>query len=140
MVDSDLVRTLADLLEETGLAEIEYAKGDLRIRVARPVGHVIAAAAPAPAPVSVAEETVFQENQAGALTSPMVGTAYLAPDPASPPFVAVGSVVKEGDTVMIIEAMKVMNSITAHRPGTVQDILVASGQPVEFGQPLMVIA
>ena len=138
MVDSDLVRTLADLLEETGLAEIEYAKGDLRIRVARPVGPVVAAVAPAP--VAVAEETVFHEDQAGALTSPMVGTAYLAPDPASPPFVAVGSVVKEGDTVMIIEAMKVMNSITAHRPGTVQDILVASGQPVEFGQPLMVIA
>ncbi len=140
MVDSDLVRTLADLLEETGLAEIEYAKGDLRIRVARPMGPVIAAAAPVPAPTSVAEETAFQEDQAGALTSPMVGTAYLAPDPASPPFVAVGSVVKEGDTVMIIEAMKVMNTITAHRSGTVQDILVASGQPVEFGQPLMVIA
>jgi len=99
---------------------------------------VVAAAAPAPA--SVAEETAFQEDQAGALTSPMVGTAYLAPDPASPPFVAVGSVVKEDDTVMIIEAMKVMNMITAHRSGTVQDILVASGQPVEFGQTLMVIA
>jgi len=138
VIDSDLVRTLADLLEETGLAEIEYAKGDLRIRVARPLGPVVAAAAPAPA--SVAEETAFQEDQAGALTSPMVGTAYLAPDPASPPFVAVGSVVKEDDTVMIIEAMKVMNMITAHRSGTVQDILVASGQPVEFGQTLMVIA
>ncbi len=146
-LDSELVRELARLLEETGLGEIEYAAGDWRVRVARPAAPAPAPAAPAAAPPPAAAPGPAAAPPAArtaadgpeALKSPMVGTAYLGPDPDSPPFVAIGARVAEGETVMIVEAMKVMNTIPAHRSGTVRDIAVASGQPVEFGQVLMVI-
>ena len=139
-VDSELVHKLAKLLEETGLGEIEYATDTWRIRVARPVAPITALTAQAftAATPAVAEAEPVVDH-AGALKSPMVGTAYLAPDPQSQPFVSVGSNVVEGDTVMIIEAMKVMNTIAAHRSGVIKEIMVASGQPTEFGQVLMVI-
>ena len=143
-IDSKLIRTLAGLLEETGLGEIEYARGDWKIRVSRPVAAVSASVAPAPAPAPAAPAQASAAAQpaaddAAVLKSPMVGTAYLTPDPHSPAFVSVGSQISEGATVMIIEAMKVMNAIPAHRSGTVKEILVTAGQPIEFGQPLMVI-
>ncbi|MEP3113466.1 acetyl-CoA carboxylase biotin carboxyl carrier protein [Nisaea sp.] len=139
-IDSKLVRKLAALLEETGLGELEYAKDDWRIRVARPAVQQAAniVAAPTPAAVAPAADTASADI-AGAVTSPMVGTAYLGPDPDSAPFVSSGTRVAEGQTLMIIEAMKVMNPIPAPRAGTVKDILVQNGQPVEFGQPLFVI-
>lgn len=142
-VDSELIRKLAGLLEETGLGEIEYAKSDWKIRIARPVAAMVATPAAAPASTATAPqsspETKAAADTPAALKSPMVGTAYLAPDPQSPTFVSVGSSVAEGDSVMIIEAMKVMNAIPAHRSGTVREILVTSGQPVEYGQVVMVI-
>lgn len=144
-VDSDLIRELAGLLEETGLGEIEIARGDWKIRIARPVTQMAsvapqAAPTPAsqPAPAQTVEPTPTADGP-GTLKSPMVGTAYLTPDPQSPAFVTVGGRVNEGDTVMIIEAMKVMNAIPAHRSGIVREILVSGGQPIEFGQALMVI-
>ena len=143
-IDGELVRSLAALLEETGLSEIEYAVGERRIRVARNgagAAVVMAAAAALPAtsagaataPVSVAAEP------AGAVKSPMVGTAYLGPQPGAAPFIAVGDTVREGQTLFIIEAMKVMNQIPAPRAGRVAQILVADGMPVEFGQILAVL-
>ena len=141
-IDSELVRKLAALLEETGLGELEYAKGDWKIRLARPTpqqtASMVAASVPAQAPVASVADTAPSEI-IGAVTSPMVGTAYLGPDPTSAAFVSLGSKVAEGQTLMIIEAMKVMNPIPAPRAGTVKDILVQNGQPVEFGQPLFVI-
>src|SRR5262249_1461140 len=139
-VDGDLVRQLAALLEETGLTEIEYAVGERRIRVARsgavPTATVVAAApvaaSPAPAPAVLAEHP-------GAVKSPMVGTAYLAPQPGAPSFVRVGDVVAEGQVILIIEAMKVMNQIRSPRAGRVAEILVADGSPVEFGEVLMIL-
>lgn len=146
-VDSDLIRELAGLLEETGLGEIEIAKGDWKLRIARPVAQMAGVAAQAvPAPIAQAAPAAPQPAESapaadgpGTLKSPMVGTAYLTPDPQSPAFVTVGGRVNEGDTVMIIEAMKVMNAIPAHRSGVVKEILVSGGQPIEFGQALMVI-
>jgi acetyl-CoA carboxylase biotin carboxyl carrier protein len=138
-IDGELVRTLAALLDETGLSEIEYAVGERRIRVARNGGGAavtMVAAAPmaaGPAPVTVAVEP------AGAVKSPMVGTAYLGPQPGASPFVAVGDTVREGQTLFIIEAMKVMNQIPAPRAGRVTQILVVDGTPVEFGQILAVL-
>lgn len=139
-IDSKLVRKLAALLEETGLGELEYAKDDWRIRVARPAVQQAPSvvAAPAPAAVAPAADTA-PADIVGAVNSPMVGTAYLGPDPDTAPFVSVGTRVAEGQTLMIIEAMKVMNPIPAPRAGTVKDILVQNGQPIEFGQPLFVI-
>ncbi|MBM86526.1 MAG: acetyl-CoA carboxylase, biotin carboxyl carrier protein [Rhodospirillaceae bacterium] len=140
-VDSKLVRKLAKLLEETGLGELEYATDDWRIRVARPMPSVLGAAT-TPALTTTIMTPAANHPAAdlpGSLVSPMVGIAYLAPDPKSPPFVSIGSTVSEGETVMIIEAMKVMNTIPAHRSGTVAEILIESGQPVEFGQALLVI-
>jgi acetyl-CoA carboxylase biotin carboxyl carrier protein len=141
-VDSELVRKLASLLEETGLGEIEYATNDWKIRIAKPVAAVPATVVAPTAlgqsvPQSIAEAR--PTDSPAALKSPMVGTAYLTPDPQSPAFVSVGSHVTEGQTVMIIEAMKVMNAIPAHRSGTVGEILITGGQPIEFGQVLMVI-
>lgn len=141
-VDTDLVRELAAMLNDTGLSEIEVGDGERKIRVSRtmtavatqvaaPVAH---AAAPAAAPAVEVPAVA-----ANALKSPMVGTAYLTADPEAPPFVAVGQQVSAGDTVLIIEAMKVMNPIIAANAGTVTAIYVESGQPVEFDQPLMVI-
>jgi acetyl-CoA carboxylase biotin carboxyl carrier protein len=148
-VDTALVRELAELLAETGLSEIEVEDGDRRVRVARgggPAGPVHyaapAAAAPAPAPSAAPAapaEPAGSADLAGALTSPMVGTVYLAPEPGAANFVSVGDSVKEGQTLVIIEAMKVMNPIAADRAGTVKAILVENAQPVEFGQPLVVI-
>jgi len=136
-VDADLVRALAALLHETGLTEIEYAVGDRRIRVARDaVTYAVtppAAAAAAPAiPAAAAEPR-------GAVKSPMVGTAYLAPQPGAPPFVSVGDTVRDGQVLMLIEAMKVMNQIHAPSAGRVSQIVVADGSPVEYGQVLLVL-
>jgi acetyl-CoA carboxylase biotin carboxyl carrier protein len=140
-VDGELVRTLAALLQETGLTEIEYAVGERRIRVVRgspmaaPVTLAMAGAATAPA--ETAAPAVAEA--AGTVKAPMVGTAYLAPQPEAPPFIKVGDSVREGQTILIIEAMKVMNQIPAPRAGRVTQILVADGSPVEFGQPLLVL-
>jgi len=144
-VDTSLVRELAEMLGETGLTEIEVEDGDRKIRVSR--GGVAMAAAPAPqtapaapaAPASPAEAAAPEADTAGAMKSPMVGTVYLAPEPGASDFVKVGDSVKEGQTLLIVEAMKVMNPITADKAGTVKSILVENAQPVEFDQPLIVI-
>ena len=142
-IDGDLVRKLADLLRETGLSEIEFAEGEKRIRVTRPTAaQTVAVHAPvaaAAAPVVAAAPAAKPANHPGAVTSPMVGTAYAAPEPGSAPFVRVGDTVKAGQTVLIIEAMKVMNPIKAPRGGTVVEILISDSQPVEFGEVLMII-
>lgn len=148
-VDTALVRELAELLAETGLSEIEVEDGARKIRVARetvPPAAALAhhaapraAAAPAPAPAATSREQTAAPDVSGALTSPMVGTVYLAAEPDSPNFVSIGDTVKEGQTLVIIEAMKVMNPIAADKAGTVKAILVENAQPVEFGQPLVVI-
>ncbi|MDD9899737.1 MAG: acetyl-CoA carboxylase biotin carboxyl carrier protein [Alphaproteobacteria bacterium] len=140
-IDQDAVRRLAELLDETGLTEIEIAEGDRRVRVVKSVTVAPAAvAAPAVAPVAAAAPAAVDETPVDAVTSPMVGTAYLSPQPGAAPFVTKGASVQAGDTLMIIEAMKVMNPIKADKGGTVQDILVSDAQPVEFGQPLVVIS
>lgn len=139
-IDSDFIRKLADLLQETGLSEIEFQEGDKRLRISRPtVTQAFAAAAPVLAPAQPVADAASAAPPANALTSPMVGTAYLAPEPSAPPFVKVGDAVKEGQTVLIVEAMKVMNPIRAPRSGIVSQVLVTDGQPVEFGEPLLVI-
>ncbi len=144
-VDTKLVRELAELLNDTGLSEIEVEDGDRKIKVARTINAVasapVAVAAPAvaaAAPVTPAEAAA-PAVPANAVKSPMVGTAYLTPEPGAPAFVSVGDKVSAGDTLLIVEAMKVMNPITAANGGTVKAIFVESGQPVEFDQPLMVI-
>ncbi|HVA13331.1 MAG TPA: acetyl-CoA carboxylase biotin carboxyl carrier protein subunit [Stellaceae bacterium] len=138
-IDSELVRALAALLDETGLSEIEYAVGDKRVRVARGAAAGAAmAAAPALAATPVVATAVAAEP-AGAVKSPMVGTAYLGTQPGAPPFVAVGDTVREGQTMFIIEAMKVMNQIPAPRAGRVVQILVVDATPVEFGQMLAIL-
>ena len=132
--DAELIRALAALLTETGLTEIEYAVGDRRVRVARAV------AAPAPLAGSPAPSAaVGSIEHPGAVRAPIVGTAYLAAQPGAPPFVRLGDTIVEGQPLLIIEAMKVMNQIRAHRPGQVAQILVADAQPVEFGAVLMLI-
>jgi acetyl-CoA carboxylase biotin carboxyl carrier protein len=152
-IDTALVRELAELLNETGLTEIEVEDDDRKIRVSR---GAVAAAAPvyasapapavaAPAPAAAAPAPAEPAAPAGpdlanAVKSPMVGTCYLAPEPGAANFIAVGKPVKEGDTLLIVEAMKVMNPITAPKSGTVSAILVDNAQPVEFDQPLVVIA
>lgn len=147
-VDTSLVRELAEMLGDTGLTEIEVEDGDRKIRVSRGGGVAMAAAPapmanPAPAapttPAAPAETAPAEADTAGAMKSPMVGTVYLAPEPGASDFVKVGDSVKEGQTLLIVEAMKVMNPITADKAGTVKSILVENAQPVEFGQPLIVI-
>ena len=145
-VDTALVRELAELLAETGLTEIEVEDGDRKIRVARGGGAAAAPAvyhtAPSPtiaAPAAVPAEPAATDHAAGALASPMVGTVYLAAEPGTPNFVTVGDQVTEGQTLVIIEAMKVMNPIAADKAGTIKAVLVENAQPVEFGQPLVVI-
>jgi acetyl-CoA carboxylase biotin carboxyl carrier protein len=139
-VDGDLVRALAALLEETGLTEIEYAMGERRIRVVRGglPAPAMTVAMPAPGAAAAAPAAAAAEAP-GTLKAPMVGTAYLAPQPEAPPFIKLGDSVREGQTLLIIEAMKVMNQIPAPRAGKVVRILVADGAPVEYGQPLLVL-
>lgn len=157
-VDRDLIRTIAELLNEQNLAEVELEHDDFRVRVTRshaqevvhmpsyagapmaaaPAAVAPAAAAPAAAtPVPAAADDIG--SNPGTLTSPMVGTSYLAPEPGAANFVEIGTKVTEGQTILIIEAMKTMNQIPAHRAGTITKILVEDAQPVEFGEPLVVI-
>ncbi len=145
-VDPALVRQLAELLDETKLTEIEVQDGERRIRVARKAAQIMASApvaAPAAAPVATpqaaAPAAAPANDTANALKSPMVGTVYLFPEPGAKPFINVGDTVKEGQTLLIIEAMKVMNPIAATRAGKISAILVDNGQPVEYDQPLVVI-
>ncbi|QAU47318.1 acetyl-CoA carboxylase biotin carboxyl carrier protein [Bradyrhizobium guangzhouense] len=147
--DSALVRELALLLDETSLTEIEIERAGLRLRVARnisvaatmpmPVAHAAPALAAAPAATPAAAAAADFSKHPGAVTSPMVGTAYWAPEPGAKPFVEVGAKVSVGQTLLIIEAMKTMNQIPSTRSGTVTQILVEDGQPVEFGEPLVII-
>jgi len=146
-IDSDLVRELAELLTENGLTEIEVEDGDRKIRVQRNFASSAApmTAAPmahAPQPMMAPPmhaETPVGEPEGESVRSPMVGTAFLAAEPGAAPFVKVGDTVKAGDTLLIVEAMKVMNPITAPHGGVVKQVLVESGQPVEFDQPLVVL-
>ena len=150
-MDFDLIRQLAELLDKTSLTEIEVEDEGVRIRVARAAATVAAApsvihhTAPAPAPTASMAPAAAEIGASApaatinAVRSPMVGTAYLSADPTSKPFVTPGERVEEGDTLVIIEAMKVMNQITAPRSGTVTSVLVQNAEPVEFGQPLVII-
>jgi acetyl-CoA carboxylase biotin carboxyl carrier protein len=148
IIDHDLIRELASLLTETDLSEIEVEQGETRIRVARNSG-----SASAPAPIHAASPPVASaplvpggsapgddaSAHPGVVTSPMVGTAYCSPEPGARPFVDVGQTIREGQTLLIVEAMKTMNQIPAPRGGTVTSILIEDGQPVEYGEPLMII-
>ena len=144
-IDHELIRELARLLDETGLTEIEFERDGQRVRVARQA-QAVAAAPPrmpsveSPAPAFEAEGAPLDPaKHPGVVTSPMVGTAYVGPEPGARPFVEVGSRVQAGETLLIIEAMKTMNQIPSPRAGTVIQILIEDGQPVEFGEPLMII-
>ena len=145
-----LVKALADILDDAGLAELEYETDDVAIRLSResgaaPVAAVAPVAAPAPAALPAAPAAPAADSAAdlsahpGAVTSPMVGTVYISPEPGAAAFVVEGSVVKKGQTLLIVEAMKVMNPITAPTDGTVSKILVKNAQPIEFGEVLVVI-
>lgn len=144
-IDRDLIRELVKLLDETGLAEIEIEQDGQRVRVARPASPVSIAAQPgaiAPAgatAIAVLPAAMDPADHPGVIASPMVGTAYRAAEPGDKPFVDVGTQVKLGDTLLIIEAMKVLNQIPSPRPGTVTQILFEDGQPVEFGEPLVIV-
>jgi acetyl-CoA carboxylase biotin carboxyl carrier protein len=144
-VDTALIETLAGLLQRTGLTEIELAEGDSRIRVARqpqPVLASVPAPASAPASPAVGDEATPRgatEEHPGAVRAPMVGTVYLTPEPGAPPFITVGAEVRDGQTLLIIEAMKVMNPIRAARSGRIAKLLVANGDPVEYGELLLII-
>jgi acetyl-CoA carboxylase biotin carboxyl carrier protein len=152
-IDTGLIADLAKLLNKSDLSEIEVQKGDLRIKLARtmtmaPMTHAVHVAAPAAAPVAAAAPAValpgpgtgkIDSSHPGAVASPMVGTAYRRPSPDAKAFVEVGSVVKAGEKILLIEAMKTFNEIVAPRAGTVTAVLVEDGQPVEFGEALIVI-
>jgi acetyl-CoA carboxylase biotin carboxyl carrier protein len=146
-LDHDLIRDLARLLTETNLTEIEIQGAELRVRVARMPGGSVQAYVPAGGTAAPAAETKTAAqiasaeagSKAGVVPSPMVGTVYRSPDPDAKPFVEVGDKVKAGQTLLIVEAMKTMNQIPAPKAGTVTQILVNDGQPVEYGEPLMVI-
>jgi acetyl-CoA carboxylase biotin carboxyl carrier protein len=137
-VDPDLIRKLAEILNETGLGEIEYAEGDKRVRVARPATTSMAQPTGANGAAGAAPSG-GEAVPPGAITSPMVGTVYVASTPGAPALVKVGDRVTEGQTVLIIEAMKVMNPIKSPRAGAVRQVLVSNGAPVEYGEPLMII-
>jgi acetyl-CoA carboxylase biotin carboxyl carrier protein len=143
--DSALIRELALLLDETSLTEIEIERAGLRLRVARNISVAatmpvpVAHAAPVPVGAAAAPAAADMSKHPGAVTSPMVGTAYWAPEPGAKPFIEVGSKVSVGQTLLIIEAMKTMNQIPSPRAGTVTQILIEDGQPVEFGEPLVII-
>jgi acetyl-CoA carboxylase biotin carboxyl carrier protein len=141
--DADAIRQLAALLEELGLSEIEYAKGDERLRVARAVAGtaVTVSAGPvaaAPAPLASTAGSAAADHP-GAIKSPMVGTVYLAPEPGAPAFIKAGDTVAEGQTLVLIEAMKTYNPVRAPRAGKVTRILVSDGMPVEYGEPLLIL-
>ena len=148
-IDTSLVRELAELLTANELTEIEVEDGDRKIKVVRqvtqqvvgaaPAYQAAAAATPAPAAASAPAAAPVEDVGGNAVKSPMVGTAFLSPEPGADPFIAVGDTVKPGDTLLIVEAMKVMNPITATSGGTVKKILVSDAQPVEFDQPLVVL-
>jgi len=150
-VNSKLVRELAEILRETELSEIEVERGDLRVRVARqlsaaPVVQASVPTATAPAPARAAapempapQDATDMSAHPGVVKSPMVGSTYLRPNPDSDAFVKVGDTVKKGDTILLIEAMKTFNPITADKGGKVSEILVEDGQPVEFGEPLFIL-
>ncbi len=144
-LDTEFVRKLAAILEETKLGEIELADGERRIRVVRPAAPVVQAApvmmaaAPAAAPAPAAPVAGDLSKHPGVVKSPMVGTAYLAPEPGKPNFVAVGDKVTAGQTLLIIEAMKTFNPIKAPKGGTVTQILIENAHPVEFAEPLMIV-
>ena len=146
-VDRDLIFELTKLLDETGLTEIEIEQNGARVRVARTAAATAAAAPAAAAPIAAPAPLAAEPSSApfdpskhpGVVISPMVGTAYAAPEPGAKPFIEIGSNVKAGDTLMIIEAMKTMNQIPAPRAGTVIQILFEDGQPVEFGEPLVIV-
>ena len=148
-IDVDLVRQLADMLDTTGLTEIEVEDGDRKIRIARTavpaaIHHVAAPAMSAPAAAPLAAATAAPAatpaaDHTNAVRSPMVGTVYLAAEPGAKPFVSVGQQVAAGDTLLIVEAMKVMNPIVAPAAGSVKAVLVENGQPIEFDQPLVVV-
>jgi acetyl-CoA carboxylase biotin carboxyl carrier protein len=141
-LDIDAVRKLAKLLEETGLSEIEYAEGDRKIRVGL-AAQTVQVAAPVAAPAAVTTTAPAADTKPASsgtpVPSPMVGTIYLAPSPGAAPFIKVGDKVKQGDTLLIIEAMKVMNPIKAPKGGTVTEIAAQDTKPVEFGETLVVI-
>jgi len=143
-IDAEAIRELAELLGETGLTEIEIERNGARIRVSRQATAAVAApvaATPAPVAAPAAEAPVAHKGpHPGAVPSPMVGTVYVSPEPGKPPFVKVGDQVKEGDTLLIVEAMKTMNPITAPRSGKIHEICVSDADPVEFGQTLLIIA
>lgn len=145
-VDKKLIRDLANLLDETNLTEIEVEDGERRIRVARGGGVTVAAPAATPAPVAQAAAPAAQPaaeedltKHPGAVLSPMVGTAYVSPEPGAAPFVTEGTQVQEGQTLLIVEAMKVMNPIPAPRSGTIKTIAVGDKAPIEYGELLMII-
>jgi len=147
--ETKLVRELAEILKDTDLSEIEMEKGTLRIKVARNIGGnfvtPVASTAPANAPMTAAVETPAPQTKSdsaahpGTVKSPMVGTAYIRPSPDADQFVKIGDNVKEGDTVLLIEAMKTFNPITAQKTGKITEILVEDAQPVEFGEPLFIV-
>ena len=148
LVDHALIHELTKLLNETGLTEIEIEQNGQRVRVARravvaattPAPLAVAAPAPTPQPVTESAATpVDLSKNPGVVSSPMVGTAYVAAEPGAKPFIEIGSKVKVGDTLLIVEAMKTMNQIPSPRAGTVTQILIEDGQPVEFGEPLVII-
>ena len=143
-LNEEALRKVAAILEETDLTEIEVESDGHRIRVAKQKTQAVAYSEPAPAPAAASAPAAAPAPASGgvpqnAITSPMVGTIYTSPEPGKPPFVAVGDQVKEGQTILIIEAMKVMNTRPAPRAGTVKEVFISDGQPVEFGEPLMVI-
>ena len=148
MSEQDLIRELAKLLDETGLGEIEVEREGLRVRVVRQaVTQVVAGGgrpvpaipAVAPAPAAIPLDVADPAKHPGVVTSPMVGTAFRAPEPAAKPFVDIGSVVRVGEPLLIVEAMKTMNQIPSPRAGTVRQILFEDGHPVEYGEALMII-
>ena len=145
--DADAIRELAKILRETDLSEIELVEKDARLRVVRQVTtvaapHVVAAPAAAPAPIAAivpAAAEAAEADHPGTITSPMVGVAYLHPEPGAAPFIQLGAKVTAGQTVLLIEAMKTFNQIKAPKAGTVTRIMIESGTPVEFGEPLLII-
>lgn len=146
-IDPDLVRELASVLNESGLSEIEVEHGELRLRLARTLTaaaapahtHVVAAAPPVHATAATTAPPAEPAAHPGAVPSPMVGTAYLSPEPGAAPFIKVGDAVNAGQTLMVVEAMKTFNPIPAPRAGKVTAILVSDAQPVEYGEPLVII-